>query len=201
MPERVGVLGGTFDPIHNGHLALARAAREQLGLDRVVFVPAGVPWRKAGREITAATHRLEMVRLAIANEPAASVSTVEIDKEGPSYTADTLEALSGEFQGAALYFIIGEDALEDLPTWREPERILGLARLAVAGRPGRKVADGRWQAIPGIGERLVRLEMEPVEISASEIRRLEGLGKPVSEMLPAAVEAYIRHHRLYSRHS
>jgi nicotinate-nucleotide adenylyltransferase len=201
MPERVGVLGGTFDPIHNGHLALAQAAREQLGLDLVVYVPAGVPWRKAGREITAAAHRLEMVRLATANEPASDVSEVEIERDGPSYTADTLEALANKSPGAELYFIIGEDALEDLPNWREPQRILRLARLAVARRPGRAVPDDRWRAIPSISGRLVWLEMEPVAISASEIRRLIGLGKPVSGMLPADVEAYIRKHGLYSRHS
>jgi nicotinate-nucleotide adenylyltransferase len=198
LSQRIGVLGGTFDPIHNGHLALAGAARQQLALDRVIYVPAGVPWRKAGRRITPAQHRLEMVRLAVAGDPAAEVSTIELDREGPSYTAETLDALARKHSGAELYFIIGEDALADLPNWRRPDEIIRLAELAVARRPGRASGgDERWRAIPGIDERIAWLDMEPVTISASDIRKRMAAGEPVDGMLPPAVEAYIRKHGLY----
>jgi nicotinate-nucleotide adenylyltransferase len=199
LAERVGILGGTFDPIHNGHLALAEAARKQLALTRLVYLPAGVPWRKAGREIAPAEHRVEMVRLAVAEDPAAVVSLIEIEREGPSYTAETLEALANNHAGADLYFIMGEDALADLPNWREPERIVAFAKLAVARRHGSAARDEAWRVVPGIDERTEWLEMAPVSISASEIRRRIAAGEPVDGMLPPAVEAYIRENRLYER--
>ena len=131
---RVGVLGGTFDPVHRGHLTLARAARDELALDELLFVPAGKPWRKAGRIVAPAIHRLAMLRLALEDEAAFRVETMEMDRAGPSYTADTLEALRAARPGDELFFIAGEDALADLPNWVRPERILELATLAVARR-------------------------------------------------------------------
>jgi nicotinate-nucleotide adenylyltransferase len=199
LPERIGILGGTFDPIHNGHLALARSAREQLRLDRLIYVPAGVPWRKAGREITPARQRLAMVRLAVADDPSTEVSTIETERQGPSYTVDTLQTLKQQNPGAELYFIVGEDALADLPNWREPERIIAFATLAVARRSGSAAADQPWRSVSQIETRIVWLDMDPLAVSASDIRRRIAAGEPVDGMLPAAAEAYARKQGLYER--
>src|SRR5829696_567148 len=132
---RVGVYGGTFDPPHLGHLILAEEARWGLGLDRLLLVPAAQPWRKAARVVSSAEHRLAMVRLAVADDPYFGVSTVEIERGGPTYTVETLEALQRELgPGAQLIFILGEDALLDLPNWRDPAGILRRAMLGVAER-------------------------------------------------------------------
>ncbi|MHB8576016.1 MAG: nicotinate (nicotinamide) nucleotide adenylyltransferase, partial [Dehalococcoidia bacterium] len=122
---QIGLLGGTFDPIHFAHLRLAEEAREQLGLDQVLFVPAPRPWRKAGRTITPIEQRLAMVRLAIAGNPCFALSTIELGRTGPTYTAETLAGLQAELgAGATLHFILGADALADLPHWHQPERIV-----------------------------------------------------------------------------
>lgn len=192
---RLGVLGGTFDPVHVGHLALGRVARDQLALDQVLFVPAGQPWRKPDREITPDEHRLAMVRLAVEGESAFAVSTMELEREGPSYTADTLEAVHRERPDDELFFIVGQDALADLPHWVRPERIIELARLAVARRPGAPAVPA--DALRGLRERVVWLEMPPLDVSATEIRRRLRKGESVDGMLPPAVEVYIRENRLY----
>ena len=134
--ERIGVLGGTFDPPHVAHLALGEAAWRRLGLDRVIFVPAGDPWRKADRRVSPASRRLELVRAAVRDLPWAEVSTLEVDRPGPSYSQETLATLHIERPEAQLWFILGADALTDMPHWHEPERIIEIARLAVATRPG-----------------------------------------------------------------
>lgn len=190
---RIGVLGGTFDPAHVGHLRLAETAREQLGLGRVFFVPAGQPWRKLDRQVSPVEHRVAMARLAVEDEPGLEVCTMEAERPGPSYTAETLERLSEEFPGWELVLILGEDALGDMPNWRDPERILELAVLAVARRDG----EGDARAVAGAGERVVWLEMAPVEVSSSEIRERVRRGEAVSGLVPAAVEAYIRERGLY----
>lgn len=198
--RKVGVLGGTFDPVHIGHLLLAESAREELGLERVVFMPAGRPWRKASREVSPAEHRLAMLRLAVAGNDAFEVSTIEVEREGPTYTVETLEELRRRDPGAALFFIVGEDALADLPNWREPQRILELATVAVAGRtaegPNLRQAEAM---MPGLVARAVWLRMPIIEISATGIRERVRLGLSIRYRVPAAVEAYIREHRLYVR--
>jgi len=198
--RKVGVLGGTFDPVHIGHLLLAESAREELGLERVVFMPAGRPWRKASREVSPAEHRLAMLRLAVAGNDAFEVSTIEVEREGPTYTVETLEELRRMDPGAALFFIVGEDALADLPNWREPQRILELATVAVAGRtaegPNLRQAEAM---MPGLVARAVWLRMPIIEISATGIRERVRLGLSIRYRVPAAVEAYIREHRLYVR--
>jgi len=197
---RLGVLGGTFDPINMGHLILAEEARQSLALDQVLFVPAGAPWRKAGRELSPPEQRLEMVRLAVKGDDHFAASTLEIDRSGPSYTAETLTALREQLgEQAELFFILGQDALADLPNWYQPERIVALARLAVARRVGWEGARtaSLEVAIPGISHRLVWLEMPLVEISSSAVRERVRRGLSVRYWVPLAVEEYIRRHRLY----
>lgn len=188
MPVRIGILGGTFDPIHIGHLILGETGREQLSLDRVLFMPAGLQWRKAAREIASAEHRLAMVRLAIAGNPAFEASTIEVDRAGPSYTADTLEELHSREPEAELFFIVGRDALEDIPNWVRPERIRELATLAVAARDG-----------DAAGEGAVHLRMPVIGINATDIRQRVAAGQSICYRVPPAVEAYIRDNRLYTR--
>ncbi|HEY7294431.1 MAG TPA: nicotinate-nucleotide adenylyltransferase [Dehalococcoidia bacterium] len=205
---QVGVLGGTFDPIHLAHLRLAEEAREQLRLDRVLFVPAPRPWRKAGRKITPVEHRLAMVRLAVAGNPAFAVSTVELEQQGPTYTVLTLEALRAELgAGATLHFILGADALRDLPNWWQPERIVTLARLAVAAR-GRMPLHGVEaldRRLPGLLAAFERVEMPALAISSTDLRRRAAAGRSLRYLVPDAVAAYIAAHRLYTdagvRHS
>jgi nicotinate-nucleotide adenylyltransferase len=192
---RLGVLGGSFDPLHLGHLILAEAAREQAQLDRVIFVPAGHQWRKTGREMTPARQRAEMVRLAIAGNPHFEISTLEIEREGPSYTDVTLELLTEAHPGAELVFILGQDALADLPGWHAPERVVELAALAVAAR-----ADGDAsrpsQALQGA--RVTWLDMPLVQISASDIRERVSAGRTIRYLVPDEVREYIAEHRLYA---
>jgi nicotinate-nucleotide adenylyltransferase len=196
---RVGILGGTLDPVHRGHLILAGAARDELGLERVLFVPAGQPWRKAARAITSAEHRLAMLRLALEGEGAFVVATLELEREGPSYAADTLEVLRRDQPSDELFFILGEDALVDLPNWVRPGRILELATLAVAKRAGtdRDELEEAARRLPGLLDRVAWLKMPLVEVSATEIRDRVRRGLPIGDLVPRLVEAYIREHGLY----
>ncbi|MGD9889790.1 MAG: nicotinate-nucleotide adenylyltransferase [Dehalococcoidia bacterium] len=201
MPiARIGVLGGTFDPVHLGHLILADEAREALGLDRLLLMPAAQPWRKAEREVTAADHRLAMLRLAVADNPAFDVSTLEIDRGGPTFTVETLAALRAELVTPAdLVFLLGEDALLDMPHWRDPAGILRLARLGVAARPGSAPIDfdALERAMPGVTGRVEVVPMPLVAISSTDIRRRVREGRSVRYLLPQPVQAYIVEHRLY----
>lgn len=196
---RVGILGGTFDPVHRGHLVLAAAARDELELDRVLFVPAGRPWRKAGRTIASGEHRLAMVRQALEGKSAFEVATLELERPGPSYTVDTLEALKAERPDDELFFILGEDALADLPNWVRPERILELAKLAVARRAdtsSRELEEAE-RRLPGLPARVVWLKMSRMAVSATESRDRVRRGLAIGEMVPDAVAAYIREQGLY----
>lgn len=188
---RRGVLGGTFDPPHRGHLALAAAAHEQLRLDEVLFVPAGVPYRKASRVVTPAATRLRLVEAAIVGLPWARVSAIEVDRPGPSYTNETMRTLAAS--GGDWWFIAGADVLADLPHWRDPAGILEVARLAVAVRPPalRRVPDETADACPGIEERIDWLEMPPVEISSTALRRRLGAGEDARDWVPSAVRTLI----------
>ncbi len=198
VAQKLGVLGGTFDPVHIAHLILGETAREQLGLGKVLFVPAGQPWRKAGRTIAAAEHRLAMLRLAIEGNPAFEVSMLEVERPGPSYTAETLTELEGEEGGVELFLVVGEDSLADLPNWREPERILQLATIAVAAREGEARAAGTAErGLPGLPERVVWLKMPLIEISATAIRERVRQGLSIRYLVPDAVERYIQENGLY----
>ena len=196
---RLGILGGTFDPVHRGHLALAHAACDELGLDEVLFLPAGQPWRKAGRIIASSEHRLAMLRRTLEGEAAFPVSKLELERTGPSYTADTLEALRDDRPEDELFFLLGEDALMDLPNWARPQRILELAMLAVARREDSS-AEALAEAerrLPGLGERVIWLKMPAVAVSATEVRERVREGQPIGDLAPAGVQEYIRKQGLY----
>ena len=199
---RIGALGGTFDPPHLAHLVLASAARRTLDLDRVLLVPAGDPWRKAGSGVSPAADRLALTRAAAEDTlPWAEVSEVEVRREGPSYTADTLEALQAEEPGNEWWFILGWDALADLPNWRRPERILELARLALAER-GDEAGDAALppataEAFPDLAGRVDRVPIPRLDVSASELRRRLRDGEPTAPLLPAGVRKLIAERGLY----
>jgi nicotinate-nucleotide adenylyltransferase len=198
---KLGVLGGTFDPPHVGHVALAEVAIEYLGLDKLLLVPAGDPWRKAGQPISPAEHRLAMVRLVADSVPKCEVSTLELERPGPSYTVDTLgELLALHGPQTELFFVLGEDALLDMPNWKEPHRIVALAWLAVALRsPGRELDLTELEAaIPGVSRRLLALPMSFVDVSATAIREWARRGVSLDGLVPPPVEVYIKEHRLYS---
>lgn len=201
-PRRIGMLGGTFDPIHLGHLGLARAARDELGLDEIVFVPAARPPHKIGRPTTSAEDRLAMVELAIADEPAFRASRLEIDRPGPSYSADTVDELLSEAAakaGAELTLIVSADAFADFASWHEPERIARAARLAVAPRPGHPSPDvsASESRVAGLRGRVTVLRGADVEVSGSDIRRRVAAGKPIDGLVPRSVADYIERHQLY----
>jgi nicotinate-nucleotide adenylyltransferase len=198
-PKSLGILGGTFDPPHYGHLALAENARAQLRLDRVLFVPAGQQPLKLGQDTTPAHHRAAMVEAAIADNPALALSRVDLDRPGPHYTADTLALLQEAHPEAKLYFLIGSDSLAQLAAWHDPVGIVRRARLAVMQRPGREVDIAELeQTVPGIRDRLDWLDAPRLDIAASDLRRRARQGLPLRYLVPPQVEAYIHEHRLYT---
>jgi nicotinate-nucleotide adenylyltransferase len=203
VPGAVGILGGTFDPVHIGHLALADEAREALGLERVLFVPAAAPPHKLDRSITPVEHRLAMVELAIADDPAFGLSRVELERPGPSYTVDTLERLCADAEAAgqslAPTLILSVESFSELPTWHRYRRIAELARIAVAPRNGRPMPDEAWleEHLGDLRARIVALDGPNLRISASEIRARVGVGRSVRYLLPLAVSAYMADHALY----
>jgi nicotinate-nucleotide adenylyltransferase len=192
----VGILGGTFDPVHNGHLLLAEHAREQLSLDEVLFIPAGDPWRKSHRAITPAEHRVAMLRLAIEGNDAFGISDLELTRSGPTYTADTLEALAGERLDDAFWFILGADALADLPNWREPERIVRHALLAVAPREAQEVNVAAL-SMPALADRIVSFTCPRLDTSSTEIRERAAAGRSIRYLVPDAVASYVDVKGLY----
>ena len=190
---KVGIMGGSFDPIHLGHLRAAENAREALSLDLVVFIPAAEPPHKPTFELSAAPDRLAMVALATASNPSFVSSDLELRRAGPSYTVDTLSELARERQGDELFLIVGSDTLGEMATWREPARIFGLSTIAVAERPGAQATP-----LPSSGARVVRVNGPGLFLSASEIRRRVREGLSVRYLIPDSVAAYIAAHGLYS---
>lgn len=181
---RIGVFGGQFDPPHNGHVMVARSARDQLRLDRLLVVPTGHPPHRPASG-TPAEIRYRLAEAAFAGEPNVEVSRLELDREGPSYTADTLEQLAGP--GTELYLVVGADQLAALDSWHRPDRVRDLARLVVAGRPG----------VPPAAD-AEELVMAPVAVSSSELRRRVAEGRDVTGLVPAAVAAAIAREGLYA---
>lgn len=200
QPPRIGVLGGTFDPVHNGHLHVANALREALDLERILWVPAGQPPHKTGQIVSSDRDRLAMLDLALSGSAADQINTIDIERSGPSYTADTLEILAECLAPARLFFLMGEDSLRDLPTWHDPERLLRAAELAVAARPGvdADLASIARQ-IPSVQSRIHLVPTKEIAISSSEIRRRVGEHQSIHELVPPPVEAYIRDYGLYTQ--
>ncbi len=216
----VGVLGGTFNPVHNGHLAIARQTREALALERVVLIPTGDPPHKPQANLAAAKHRYEMVRLAIASDPALAISDVEVRRSGKSYTIDTIGLLQQEYgPETRLFFLIGLDAFLEFPTWRDPDRLLTLCSFVVLSRPGLSFkALSALAFIPPISQAslvdldagrnmrldvpigprsLICLRLPPSDVSASDIRAKIAQGIATANLLPPAVESYILQHHIY----
>jgi nicotinate-nucleotide adenylyltransferase len=194
----IGVLGGTFDPIHIGHLIVAEEARIKLGFREVFFVPAGQPWLKLDRDITLAVHRVEMVRRAIADNPNFKLCTLEVERPGPSYTVDTLAMLRKQLGSeASLFFILGRDTLAELPLWKEPEKLVQLCRLVVVPRLGSKDLKHLETAIPGLLDKVIQLDMPVIGISSSGIRQRIAQGLPIRYLVPPEVEKYIAEHKIY----
>ncbi len=199
-PERLGVLGGTFDPPHMGHVAAASACLEQLGLDRVLFVVANDPWQKSPvRDVTPAADRLAMVEAAVRSVPRAEASRIELDRGGPSYTVETVEALANSARAAGRpdpeqFLIVGADVIGSLPTWHRAACLAELVTLVVLRRPGAPGPD----RVPGW-----RLEVVPgpeLDLSSSEVREVLAAGRSAHGLVPEAVERYIEAHNLYAVH-
>ena len=196
---KAGILGGTFDPIHLGHLIIAEEVRQCLGLEEVLFIPTGEPWMKAGKCLSPAHHRINMVRLAIASNPFFRVSSIEVDRPGPTYLVDTLEALHQESDGEdELHFILGEDSLKDLPRWKQPARILELCTMVVVTRPGCQELDmGPVMALVLSSDKLIFLDGPLVGVSGTDIRCRVALGLPTRYHVPDEVERYMFQYGLY----
>jgi len=194
----IGVLGGTFDPIHIGHLVVAEEARIKLGFREVLFVPAGQPWLKLDRNITLAAHRVEMVRRAIVDNPHFKLCTLEVERPGPSYTVDTLTMLQKQLGSEArFFFILGRDTLAELPLWKEPQKLVQLCRLVVPPRLGSKDLKHLETAIPGLLDKVIQLDMPVIGISSSGIRQRIAQGLPIRYLVPAEVEKYITEQKIY----
>ncbi|MFL6156269.1 MAG: nicotinate-nucleotide adenylyltransferase [Marmoricola sp.] len=203
MRRRVGVMGGTFDPVHHGHLVAASEAQAHFGLDEVVFVPTGQPWQKAEREVTSAEHRYLMTVIATASNPHFSVSRVDIDRAGPTYTIDTLRDLTASLHAsgavADLYFITGADALTEIFTWRDAGELFTLAHFVGCTRPGYEMDASSLTGIPE--DRVTILEIPALAISSTECRERTAAGRPVWYLVPDGVVQYIGKHHLYGSDS
>ena len=196
--RRVGIFGGTFDPIHLGHLHIAQGLREKLNLDQIVWVVAGKPPHKRGQIVSEDNDRIAMVHLALGDSTGDIVSRVEVDRPGPSYTVDTLEQLTAELGPARYFFLMGEDSLRDFPTWRNPERILELADLGVVGRPGIDTdLAGLEGALPALAGKVHLVSLDELPYSSSEIRQRVAAGLPIEDLTVEPVARYIRDHGLY----
>lgn len=219
MAQKLGILGGTFNPVHYGHLAAAEEVRDRLRLDRILFIPSYIPPHKHEENVPPAVHRLEMVRLAVADNVAFEPSDIEIKRGGRSYTIDTIEALRQSSPGAELYFITGLDSFLEIETWNQWGKLLSLCSFVVLSRPGYRFADlakivfmkpasdkfveldsgTSRQSVVRSGGFTVYLETIPLyDISSTDIRRRMKEGRSIKYLLPEAVETYIINHKLYA---
>lgn len=204
---KLGIFGGTFDPPHNGHLKIAHAAREALGLAQVVFIPARQPPHKLGvgnggseEPVSPLESRLAMLELALSNHPEYVISLLEVERGGISYTVDTLRELRREAPDADIFFIMGMDSLVNLPTWHQPLEIVKLCRLAVLRRNGFPLdLEALERQVPGVTSAVVMIPAPEIDISSSEIRARARRGEPIQGLVPELVAEYIEQHQLYKR--
>jgi len=198
---KIGVLGGTFDPIHRGHIMVAEEVKARLNLAEVLFVPTAQTPLKEESPISAVEHRVQMVSLAIADYPYLKLSDVEINRAGLSYTIDTIAELRSRYAGDELFFILGWDSLAQLPRWKEPSRLVQMCRLVAIPRPGYSLPDlnSLEASIPGLSRSLIVLDKPEIDISATEIRERVARGLSIRHLVPEPVDEYIRQHKLYLR--
>ena len=195
VSRRVGVMGGTFDPIHHGHLVAASEVQAWFDLDEVVFVPTGDPWQKSDRQVSPAEHRYLMTVIATAANPHFTVSRVDIDRLGPTYTIDTLRDLHAAMPDAELFFITGADALAEIFTWRNADELFALAQFVGCTRPGYTMDDDTLANIPS--DRVTMIEIPALAISSTDCRERHRRGEPVWYLVPDGVVQYIGKHDLY----
>ncbi len=196
---KIGIIGGTFDPIHYGHLIIAEEARVKVGLVKVIFIPAGTPPHKLRRPYSPAHHRYRMVELAIASNPYFEASPIEVNRPGPSYSVDTVSMLREEMgSGVELYFIMGVDSLAGILTWHKPEEFIKLCKIVAVNRPGYGVdIDALDNVLPGIKKQVIFIKAPEIGISSTEIQERVREGLPIKYLVPPEVERYIYEHNLY----
>jgi len=199
---KIGVLGGTFDPVHNGHLAIAEEARSYLNLNEVIFLPAGQPWMKSDRSISPARNRTAMLALALQSRPYFKSSTIEIEHQGPSYSVNSIAELKAQaVEPTDWYFILGWDNLAKIPQWKEPAKLIEMCFLAAVPRPGYERPNMKKleAALPGISKKVILMDKPRLEISATDIRNKVAQGLPISGLVPQLVEEYIKENGLYRK--
>ncbi len=198
----IGILGGTFDPVHIGHLIIAEEARVKLGLGEILFVPAGQPWFKVGQghTIAPATHRLEMLRLAIADNPCFKLCTLEVERSGPSYSIDTITTLRSQLGEQPLFFILGSDSLAGFHLWKEPDKLVQMCQLVIVPRLGLNLPEleSLEPLIPGLTHSVIELVAPIIEISSSKIRQRIAQGLSIRYLVPGLVGKYIAEQKLYA---
>jgi nicotinate-nucleotide adenylyltransferase len=194
MSLRVGIMGGTFDPIHHGHLVAASEVESLFELDEVIFVPTGEPWQKSERRVSPAEHRYLMTVIATASNPRFWVSRVDIDRDGPTYTIDTIRDIAAQRPGAELFFITGADALAQILSWKDAEDALSLARFIGVTRPGYELSDDHLPT-----DSVTLLDVPAMAISSSDVRARVVAGRPVWYLVPDGVVQYINKHELYAK--
>jgi len=195
--SKVGVLGGTFDPVHFGHLRAAEVARDELGLERILFVPAANPPHKRGDGVTAASARVEMLERVLADVDGFELSTIEIDRGGASYTIETLDAMRAKNPDVEYWFITGSDAFVDIRTWKDWESLLERYSFVVHERPGVTLEDASRVVPASFRERIVFMKREMLNVSSTEIRRSVRQGRSIRFLVPETVDEYVRRNRLY----
>ncbi|RLV55652.1 nicotinate-nucleotide adenylyltransferase [Aeromicrobium phragmitis] len=195
--RRIGVMGGTFDPIHHGHLVAASEVQSWFDLDEVIFVPTGQPWQKADRAVSPPEDRYLMTVIATAANPRFQVSRVDIERRGPTYTIDTLRDLSRQHRDADLYFITGADAMAAILTWRDHDELFELAHFVGCTRPGHELDEKTLEGLPA--DRVTLVEIPALAISSTDCRQRVQKGEPVWYLVPDGVVQYIGKHRLYHR--
>jgi nicotinate-nucleotide adenylyltransferase len=202
MMKKIGVMGGTFDPVHLGHLAIAEEARQQIGLEEVIFLPAGRPYFKDLATISPAEDRINMLKLALAGKAYFRISLMEIMRPGPSYAVDSIAQMKEKLEpDDEIFFIMGWDSLMTLHLWQEPQRLISLCRVAAAPRPGYSKPDIALieKDLPGISQRVIVMEKPLIDISATDIRQRVLRGLPIDHLVPVEVARYIREHQLYRK--